>query len=545
VKQISKRKIQVLSLLAVPAIAIAMVAFLGGGLGSTSHTPKVSAANPGTDFDMNIRGTNCNTNNEATSKCNLSVGQKFVVEVVLVTLPTGVTSYAGFDVDITHTGVTGAGDPAGSGKAADSSVKWPNCVFAGTLDTPGTNRFGCAIGAPPAPLSTFTGPIGTISLTCTASGAINLVAGASDTDVDGAFEKGLTGNKETINVNCLVPTNTATITPTFTPTNTPTNTPTATPPPVPRWMKQQRYPFTNAPSQCDPNAPVNDPCHDPQDPALDNLGNLWLTRQGAKIPPLNCQQSSDNAVFSEVLQFTPHVPDPKLVHPFAYIGGFEFEVHFNPKLICVNLVPGAAATDLGLICFIDDKANGQPLEGIARMGCVTKGKNKRFPPNFKTKGPELAQVWVKPQPELYSQVRPNQDNGVVAQLLDSNCELSDEQGHPIPIFSCEDAEVTVRYLEGDVEPNCRVDAADQQNVAFRWGASLGSLLYNTRYDLEPSGTVKGDGDVDIKDLQFVFGRFNSSCGRQIDNNLAPVLKPLPTDTIGSPHPRQAPRNAKS
>ena len=90
-----------------------------------------------------------------------------------------------------------------------------------------------------------------------------------------------------------------------------------------------------------------------------------------------------------------------------------------------------------------------------------------------------------------------------------------QQGHPIPIFSCEDAAITVRYLEGDVEPDCQVDAIDQQNIAFRWGARTGSLLYNSRFDLEPSGTVKGDGDVDIKDLQFVFGRHGSNCEQQI------------------------------
>jgi hypothetical protein len=245
-------------------------------------------------------------------------------------------------------------------------------------------------------------------------------------------------------------------------------------------------------------------------------------------------------VFSEVLGSFPVVPDPKGVHDQAFLGAFEFEVRFDPKLVCINLEPGNVVKELGMICFIDDKDTSQ-LEGIARMGCVVKGKNKSEPSGFKGKGPELARVWVKPQPELYSQIRANQDNGIVVQLLDQDCELADEQGHPIPISSCEDAAVTVRYLEGDVEPDCFVDALDQQAIAFRWGAQKGSVLYNERYDLEPSGAVKGDGDIDIKDLQFVFGRHGSSCGRGIQGDINSPLKALPTEP-GAPHPRQAPVN---
>ena len=92
-----------------------------------------------------------------------------------------------------------------------------------------------------------------------------------------------------------------------------------------------------------------------------------------------------------------------------------------------------------------------------------------------------------------------------------------------------------------MEPDCQVDALDAQNVALRWGAGIGSLLYNERFDLEPSGQVKGDGDIDIKDLQFIFGRQGSNCDRQIDNAAQfDPLKPLPTDARPNdgPHPRQ-------
>ena len=130
---------------------------------------------------------------------------------------------------------------------------------------------------------------------------------------------------------------------------------------------------------------------------------------------------------------------------------------------------------------------------------------------------------MRPQPEVYSQVKPNQDNGAVVQINNVGCELADLQGHPIKVLSCEDADVTIRYLEGDVEPDCRVDVLDQQGIAFRWGAEKASLIYNDRYNLEPSG-AQADNDIDIKDQQFVYGRFGSTCA--------------------APHPPQDPLNPK-
>ena len=45
---------------------------------------------------------------------------------------------------------------------------------------------------------------------------------------------------------------------------------------------------------------------------------------------------------------------------------------------------------------------------------------------------------------------------------------------------------------------------DQQLVAFRWGLAL--FFFNSRFDL-----VGPDGVINIKDVQFVFGRHNSRC----------------------------------
>ncbi len=71
-------------------------------------------------------------------------------------------------------------------------------------------------------------------------------------------------------------------------------------------------------------------------------------------------------------------------------------------------------------------------------------------------------------------------------------------------------------------------------IAFRWGVAKGSLIYNDFMNLEPSGPQQDD-DIDINDLQFVFGRFGSTCGDPHPPQL-PVNPsfgtptPTPTDT---------------
>ena len=68
--------------------------------------------------------------------------------------------------------------------------------------------------------------------------------------------------------------------------------------------------------------------------------------------------------------------------------------------------------------------------------------------------------------------------------------------------------VTVRILEGDLDLDCDVDVTDEQLISFRYGAFFGSALYSKWYDLEPEFH---DLDIDIKDVQKVFGRQGSTC----------------------------------
>ena len=264
-----------------------------------------------------------------------------------------------------------------------------------------------------------------------------------------------------------------------------------------------RGPLTTSTGKCDLSDPEAD-C------SLANLANLFLTAQGAKLGATTCEAGTDVVTFQEVLSRDISSGDPKGSGNPQVIAGFEVEVRFDAKLVCVNILPAFAADDEippagGFFCVT------KQLDGIASIHCASKdGGGLPIVDN------KLALVEVRPQPDLYSFIIANQVNGVIAQIIDQGCKLTDELGHPIPILSCEDADVTIRFLEGDVNADCRVDALDQQQLAFRWGSSLGNLLYGARYDLEPSanfggGNLNGDGDIDINDLQFVFGRHLSSC----------------------------------
>ncbi len=61
-----------------------------------------------------------------------------------------------------------------------------------------------------------------------------------------------------------------------------------------------------------------------------------------------------------------------------------------------------------------------------------------------------------------------------------------------------------------------------RRLAFRYGSSFGSQLYDQWYDLEPKFA---DQDIDIKDLQYVFGRNYSTCQHPIPDDQAIPVDP--------------------
>jgi hypothetical protein len=176
-------------------------------------------------------------------------------------------------------------------------------------------------------------------------------------------------------------------------------------------------------------------------------------------------------------------------------------------------------------------ANGAPETDLSRtpncsisvvtenwilFGCVSTG-----PEGVGFTGPiaTLATVVLTPNEDLKFRLHPGNDNGVVRMILDENCEVTDTLGHAQPgsingglTSACGDAAVTVRILEGDLNLDCSVDVIDQQMIAGKYGTFFGNIFYDPWFDLEPA--LK-DFDIDIKDLQKVFGRDGSTCGTPI------------------------------
>jgi hypothetical protein len=83
--------------------------------------------------------------------------------------------------------------------------------------------------------------------------------------------------------------------------------------------------------------------------------------------------------------------------------------------------------------------------------------------------------------------------------------LGSVNGGPKP--ECGNLAVTVRILEGDLDLDYDFDLTDAQLIAAKYGAFFGSLLYSKWYDLE---SALHDLDIDIKDVQKVFGRIGST-----------------------------------
>ena len=171
----------------------------------------------------------------------------------------------------------------------------------------------------------------------------------------------------------------------------------------------------------------------------------------------------------------------------------------NADAACLTVTPGSFWANS--VCTV----TGSKQKVTA--SCATKKQNL---PNTG----DITDLWrisISPEPSLYSLITANQDNGTVIQILTDNCNLADQQGHAIKQSKvCEDGDLTIRRLEGDVNGDCNVNIVDQQLLAFRWGIGFGHNLFDQQYDLVDTGDLQ----IDIKDVQFVFGRHGSQCENQ-------------------------------
>jgi fimbrial isopeptide formation D2 family protein/uncharacterized repeat protein (TIGR01451 family) len=280
---------------------------------------------------------------------------------------------------------------------------------------------------------------------------------------------------------------------------------------------------------------------------IESLGNLWICDNGPNCwDPNNPTVNNGNGhlVIFERL-FNANDADG--------VGAFEFQLKFDHKIFDINVFHGVdlngdgdcqdpgedQAQDIVDDCYLYQTGRVPGIGGCAvsivnenaiLFGCVSKNPN---PPAvvLGPMGPQdiVATVHVDYEPDMKDRLHPGQKNGVVERVFDENCEAADIWGDPLGtgsfddlgreillpgivtgglIEECTDVMITERILEADLDTDCDVDVVDDQKIAFRYGSSFGSLFYDDWYDLEPA--LK-DFDVDIKDLQKVFGRNGSTC----------------------------------
>jgi hypothetical protein len=260
--------------------------------------------------------------------------------------------------------------------------------------------------------------------------------------------------------------------------------------------------------------------------------NLWLTNQN----PDTCNDSLDIVDKLSVGTTAPNTRVPKetiddktgLITPDKtrqVVAGAEISFLLkdslgNGEVACIEVTAGRYWRNSS--CTISSSGDKQKID----VFCATKKQNiVNLTGNLK----EMFNITVRVNPVVYSLFTATQDNGTMVQVLAMNCNLTDQLGHPIPNEQCPDGDITIRQLEGDVNRDCKVNTIDQQLLAFRWGTGINDNLFSQTYDLVDTGV----SEINIKDVQFVFGRHNSKC-----NN------PNALGVNGTPNPPQPPLTKK-
>lgn len=250
------------------------------------------------------------------------------------------------------------------------------------------------------------------------------------------------------------------------------------------------------------------------------------------------------------------------------LAAFEFTLHFdnlifNPPILCSSSGVGAPLCPAtGSFVDVEDAvtlllAGGRtsvsctmsiPQETQIHVACASTGPIGVGPVFIGDK--DMADVQLQIKDNVRGALFPHKENGIVTRVDDTGTEAANTCGQPLndgtgfvvpgQTTECQGTPllgilpggliadshlfITIRRLEGDVTKDCSVTVADMQAEATRYGFSFGSLLYNIWFDLEPH-TTGADGDIDIKDVQFVFGRFGSEC----DAPIPPQVPQAPVD----------------
>jgi hypothetical protein len=200
-------------------------------------------------------------------------------------------------------------------------------------------------------------------------------------------------------------------------------------------------------------------------------------------------------------------------------GAFEFQVKFDHKIFDIVATETNWLWATGRVKPAGACAMTIINENSIMFACVSKNANPPAITYGNAAAGTIAKLTLTPEIDMKYRLTPGQQNGVVRTILDENCEIADIWGDPIggalpggllPV--CGNTTITIRILEGDLNLDCAVNVVDDQAIAYRYGASFGNLLYDPWFDLEPA--LK-DFDIDIKDLQKVFGRNGSNCSSPI------------------------------
>jgi hypothetical protein len=259
-----------------------------------------------------------------------------------------------------------------------------------------------------------------------------------------------------------------------------------------------------------------------------DTGVIWLMNAGCVVP----QEGKGCLVIDEnVFGIFDVDNDNDSDADIEGLGAWDTTIRFDHKFIALTPVPDNTWLQLGgrianCTMLIDN-------ENTIVRGCVSKDDDNV--PGYQPgpTGPanpdgRIMRIYVIPMLDdlrYRSDFRPTKDNGIITDIVDDNCEVTDWQAEQIPgtlpgqrTVVCSDVHIIIRMLEGDTDLDCDVDVMDDQSLAFRYGTRLGMQLYSRWFDLEPRLT---DDDIDIKDLQFVFGRNGSTCQAPIPDDQAP------------------------
>lgn len=199
------------------------------------------------------------------------------------------------------------------------------------------------------------------------------------------------------------------------------------------------------------------------------------------------------------------------------LGAFELELAFDSNSISLTVEEGPFLGSTGR----DTTCGFTPLSPVRVLYfCSSTGPE----PGAWDQG-VLARLVVYPAPDLL--LRPSNASGRLV-LIDNQfagTRLSNTEGSLIPLRQVYDVAVAVLALEGDLDKDCRVNIVDEQLISGRFPAVFGSLFYDPFFDLQP---VTGDNDIDIKDLQFVFGRDGHNCETPQPTPPVSVTPEIPT-----------------